>query len=171
MPLVVPEINPEAVRAAQGHHRQSQLLDHHLHHAAVADPPAQSASSGMIVSTYQAASGAGRRGDGGVARVHARVSGGPAYQNTVLPHPYAFNLFSHNTRIDPANGYNEEEMKVIQETHKIFGDSEHPHRGHLRAGAGFAGPLHRHQFRVRAADHAGAGAGDAAGRPRREAGR
>ena len=25
------------------------------------------------------------------------------YKNTVLPHPYAFNLFSHNTKIDPAN--------------------------------------------------------------------
>src|SRR6059058_3428353 len=42
----------------------------------------------------------------------------------VLPHPYAFNLFSHNTRIDPATGYNDEETKVIQETRKIFGDGE-----------------------------------------------
>ena len=42
----------------------------------------------------------------------------------MLPHPYAFNLFSHNTRIDPATGYNEEEIKVIQETRKIFGDAD-----------------------------------------------
>jgi aspartate-semialdehyde dehydrogenase len=42
----------------------------------------------------------------------------------VLPHPYAFNLFSHNTRIDPATGYNDEETKVIQETRKIFGDAD-----------------------------------------------
>jgi aspartate-semialdehyde dehydrogenase len=40
----------------------------------------------------------------------------------VLPHPYAFNLFSHNTKIDPQTGYNEEETKVIRETHKIYGD-------------------------------------------------
>jgi aspartate-semialdehyde dehydrogenase len=40
----------------------------------------------------------------------------------VLPHPYAFNLFSHNTRIDPATGYNDEEIKVAQETAKIFAD-------------------------------------------------
>jgi len=46
-----------------------------------------------------------------------------AYQHKVLPHPYAFNLFSHNTRIDPVTGYNEEETKVIQETRKIFGDT------------------------------------------------
>jgi aspartate-semialdehyde dehydrogenase len=39
-----------------------------------------------------------------------------------LPHPYTFNLFSHNTKIDPATGYNDEETKLIQETRKIFGD-------------------------------------------------
>jgi aspartate-semialdehyde dehydrogenase len=49
---------------------------------------------------------------------------GREYRNTVLPHPYAFNLFSHNTKVDPLTGYNEEEIKVIQETRKIFGDSE-----------------------------------------------
>jgi aspartate-semialdehyde dehydrogenase len=49
---------------------------------------------------------------------------GETYANTVLPHPYAFNLFSHNTRIDPATGYNEEETKVMQETRKIFGEPD-----------------------------------------------
>ena len=37
---------------------------------------------------------------------------------------YAFNLFSHNSKIDPANGYNEEEMKMVKETRKIFGDND-----------------------------------------------
>jgi aspartate-semialdehyde dehydrogenase len=46
------------------------------------------------------------------------------YQNTVLPHPYAFNLFSHNTKIDPETGYNEEETKMARETRKIFGDAD-----------------------------------------------
>ena len=49
---------------------------------------------------------------------------GRAFEPRVLPHPYAFNVFSHNTRIDPVTGYNEEETKVAQETRKIFGDSE-----------------------------------------------
>jgi aspartate-semialdehyde dehydrogenase len=40
----------------------------------------------------------------------------------VLPHPYAFNVFNHDTRIDPETGYNEEETKVIKETRKIFED-------------------------------------------------
>ncbi len=49
---------------------------------------------------------------------------GETYNNTVLPHPYAFNLFSHNSKIDPSNGYNEEEMKMVKETRKIFGDDD-----------------------------------------------
>src|SRR5690606_27484238 len=49
---------------------------------------------------------------------------GTEYRPTVLPHPYAFNLFSHNTRIDPETGYNEEEAKVIAEAKKIFGEPD-----------------------------------------------
>ena len=44
------------------------------------------------------------------------------YAPKVLPHPYAFNLFSHNSVVDPETGYNDEETKVIQETRKIFED-------------------------------------------------
>ena len=36
---------------------------------------------------------------------------------------YAFNLFSHTTKIGE-NGYNEEEMKMVKETRKIFGDPD-----------------------------------------------
>ena len=39
-----------------------------------------------------------------------------------MPYPSAFNLFSHNTAIHPATGYNDEETKVIRETRKIFED-------------------------------------------------
>ena len=47
---------------------------------------------------------------------------GEAFQQKVMPHPLAFNLFSHNTPIDPETGYNDEETKVIRETRKIFED-------------------------------------------------
>lgn len=73
----------------------------------------------LIVSTYQSASG------GGAAVMHelreqtrAVLNGEPATPS-VLPHPYAFNLFSHNTPVGE-DGYNEEESKVIQETRKIL---------------------------------------------------
>lgn len=76
----------------------------------------------MIIATYQAASGGGAAVMAElVASTRANLAG-ESYPPRVLPHPYAFNVFSHNTRIDPETGYNEEEIKVIKETHKIFED-------------------------------------------------
>ena len=49
---------------------------------------------------------------------------GRAFTPKVIPHPYAFNVFSHNTAIDPETGYNDEETKVIKETRKIFEDEK-----------------------------------------------
>ena len=49
---------------------------------------------------------------------------GRTFQPKAIPHPYAFNLFSHNTAIDPETGYNDEETKVIKETRKIFEDDQ-----------------------------------------------
>ena len=53
----------------------------------------------------------------------AALAGEP-FAPKVLPHPYAFNLFSHDTAVDPATGYNQEELKVIAETKKIFADPD-----------------------------------------------
>jgi aspartate-semialdehyde dehydrogenase len=76
----------------------------------------------MIISTYQAASGAGAAAmEELVASTRANLAG-ERYVPTVLPHPYAFNVFNHDTKIDPETGYNEEETKVIKETRKIFED-------------------------------------------------
>jgi aspartate-semialdehyde dehydrogenase len=122
VPLVVPEINPEAVREHKG---------------IIANPNCSTIISitplwpihkinriqRMIVATYQAASGAGAAAMEELRESTRAYLDGREYKNTVLPHPYAFNLFSHNTKIDPANGYNEEEIKVMRETHKIYGDS------------------------------------------------
>ena len=66
-----------------------------------------------------------RRRDGRAQRVdRARISKAARSQPKVLPHPYAFNVFSHNTKVDPETGYNEEETKVMQETRKIFGEPD-----------------------------------------------
>jgi len=123
VPLVVPEINPGAIRE---------------HHGIIANPNCAAIISitplwpihranrirRLIISTYQAASGAGAAAMAELSESTRAYLEGREYRNTVLPHPYAFNLFSHNTKVDPATGYNEEETKVIQETRKIFGDSE-----------------------------------------------
>ena len=50
------------------------------------------------------------------------LAGRPVTPN-VLPHPYAFNLFSHNTSVNDL-GYNEEEWKVIEESRKILGEPD-----------------------------------------------
>jgi aspartate-semialdehyde dehydrogenase len=122
VPLVVPEINREALRGHRG------IIANPNCGAIIAITPLWPIHKvnrirRLIVATYQAASGAG------AAAVHELIEStrayldGRAFEPKVLPHPYAFNLFSHNTRIDPATGYNEEETKVAQETRKIFGDS------------------------------------------------
>jgi aspartate-semialdehyde dehydrogenase len=76
----------------------------------------------LILSTYQAASGAGAAAMEELLQSTRASLAGERFQPKVLPHPYAFNVFNHDTRIDPETGYNEEEIKVIRETHKIFED-------------------------------------------------
>jgi aspartate-semialdehyde dehydrogenase len=76
----------------------------------------------LQLATYQAASGAGAAAMEELREATRAHLEGREYQHTVLPHPYAFNVFSHNTRVDPGTGYNEEETKVMQEARKIFGE-------------------------------------------------
>jgi aspartate-semialdehyde dehydrogenase len=121
VPLVVPEINPAAVRSHRG------IIANPNCSTIIAITPLWpihriNRLRRMIVSTYQAASGAGAAAMEELRESTRAYLEGRAYENRVLPHPYAFNLFSHNTRIDPQTGYNEEETKVIRETHKIYGD-------------------------------------------------
>jgi aspartate-semialdehyde dehydrogenase len=76
----------------------------------------------VILSTYQAASGAGAAAMQELLDSTRACLDGQAYQPKVLPHSCAFNLFNHDSAVDPATGYNGEETKVMQETRKIFED-------------------------------------------------
>jgi aspartate-semialdehyde dehydrogenase len=76
----------------------------------------------VILSTYQAASGAGAAAMQELVESTRASLNGQVFTPKVLPHPYAFNVFNHDTKIDPETGYNEEETKVIKETRKIFED-------------------------------------------------
>ena len=78
----------------------------------------------MTSMTYQAASGAGAAAMAELLEATKAYLEGKPYQQKVMPHPYAFNLFSHNAEIDLETGYNGEESKVIAETKKIFEDPE-----------------------------------------------
>ncbi|WP_454628239.1 aspartate-semialdehyde dehydrogenase [Bradyrhizobium cenepequi] len=78
----------------------------------------------VIISTYQAASGAGAAAMEELVESTRANLNGQVYTPKVMPHPYAFNLFNHNTVVDPETGYNDEETKVIKETRKIFEDEK-----------------------------------------------
>jgi len=119
VPLVVPEINADA--AAQ-------------HQGIIANPNCTTILMGVaiyplhqiqpiqriVVSTYQSASGAGARAMEEVKQQSRDILDGKDPQPEILPYPLAFNLFPHNSPIT-ANHYCEEEMKMVNETRKIFG--------------------------------------------------
>ncbi len=123
VPLVVPEINPQALRGHKG------IIANPNCSAIIAITPLWpihqvNRIQRLILSTYQAASGAGAAAMEELRESTRAYLEGRAYANKVLPHPYAFNLFSHNARVDPVTGYNDEETKVREETRKIFGDPQ-----------------------------------------------
>ncbi|MBN2449415.1 MAG: aspartate-semialdehyde dehydrogenase [Lentisphaeria bacterium] len=122
VPLVVPEVNPEDAARHQGIIANPNCTTIIM---VVALKPLHDISPirRIVVSSYQSASGAGAKAmqellDATRAAIEARP-----YTPTVLPHPYAFNLFSHNSDIG-ANGYCQEEMKMVHETRKILHDEE-----------------------------------------------
>jgi len=121
VPLVVPEINPETLANHRG------IIANPNCAAIISITPLWPIHKcnpirRLIISTYQAASGAGAAAMEELRESTRASLEGRAYEPKVLPHPYAFNLFSHNTKIDLATGYNEEETKVIHEARKIFGE-------------------------------------------------
>ncbi|HEX5378750.1 MAG TPA: aspartate-semialdehyde dehydrogenase [Phenylobacterium sp.] len=74
----------------------------------------------VIGATYQSASGAGAAAMVELEESTAAYLAGEAYAPKVLPHPYAFNLFSHNAEVEPDSGYNGEEQKAMAEIRKIM---------------------------------------------------
>ena len=123
VPLVIPEINAQRIKDHKG------IIANPNCAAITALVPLwpihrKNRIRRVILSTYQAASGAGAAAMAELEEATRGFLNGEPYQQKVLPHPYAFNLFSHNTAIDPDTGYNDEETKVIKETKKIFEDED-----------------------------------------------
>ncbi len=119
IPLIVPEVNGDALARHEG---------------LIANPNCTAAIMVMalkplhqitpvvrvIASTYQAASGAGAAAMEELEDSTRAYLDGKPYAPKVLPHPYAFNLFSHNAAVNAETGYNGEEEKVMQEVRKIM---------------------------------------------------
>lgn len=121
VPLVIPEINGEAVKGLRRNH---QL---------VANPNCTTAIAAMalwpihkefglkkvIVSSYQATSGAGLEGMNELLEETGRALKGEEAGHKVFAHPIVFNVIPHIDSFQE-NGYTKEEMKVTWETQKIF---------------------------------------------------
>ncbi len=78
----------------------------------------------LVVSTYQAASGAGDAAMRELTDQSRAVLAGDAPSPEVFAEPCAFNVFSHDTPVDAGTGRNVEEQKVIDETRKIFDQAD-----------------------------------------------
>ncbi|SDD10492.1 aspartate-semialdehyde dehydrogenase [Belnapia rosea] len=119
VPLVVPEVNAAAI----GNHRLIANPNCTTAILVVALEPLRQAFGlrRVIVSTYQAASGAGAEGMAELERETRRVllEGGPA-GHEVFAHPLAFNVIPQIDSFQP-NAYTREEMKVAWESRKIMG--------------------------------------------------
>lgn len=120
VPLVIPEVNPEAVRRHRGiiaspNCSTTQMVQalKPLHDAARVRR--------VVVSTYQAVSGAGLAGsrdlDGGTRAALA----GESYRYECFPHPIAFNCIPQ-IGSPQHRGYTSEEMKMVHETRKMLED-------------------------------------------------
>ena len=121
VPLVVPEINPEAAEKHQGIIANPNCTTILLGVAVYPLHQLQPIRR-MVIATYQSASGAGAMAMEEVKhQAKAILSGEPA-KAEILPYPLAFNLFPHNSPLTDS-GYCEEELKMINETRKIFNDS------------------------------------------------
>jgi aspartate-semialdehyde dehydrogenase len=120
VPLVVPEVNPQAI---------------HQHHGIIANPNCSTIQMvvalkpiydavgirRVVVSTYQSVSGAGNKAMEELKEQTQAQLQGQDLPPRYFPHPIAFNAIP---QIDVflENGYTKEEMKMVHETHKIMGD-------------------------------------------------
>ncbi len=126
VPLIIPEVNAEAIKGfAPG--RGGIIANPNcstiimlvpvtpLHRAAVVQR--------IVVSTYQAASGAGAVAMDELEQQTREVLEGRPPTCNVFSQQYAFNLFSHDSQVG-ADGYNAEESKMAHETEKIWSNPD-----------------------------------------------
>jgi aspartate-semialdehyde dehydrogenase len=121
VPLVIPEVNPEAAMQHSGiiANPNCSTIIMNL----VVWPLHQELGvKRIVVSTYQAASGAGAAAMDELEQQGHDWSAGRPLTKDIFGRQYVWNLFSHNSKIDLDSGYNEEELKMIHETRKIFDD-------------------------------------------------
>ncbi|WP_071518192.1 aspartate-semialdehyde dehydrogenase [Geitlerinema sp. PCC 9228] len=122
VPLVVPEVNPQAADKHQGIVANPNCTTILM---AVAVYPLHQvqAVQRLVAATYQSASGAGAKAMEELKRQAQAILDQETPPTQEFPYPLAFNVFPHNSDIDDG-GYCTEEMKMVNETRKIFGSPD-----------------------------------------------
>jgi len=123
VPLVVSEVNPEALDAHQGIIANPNCSTMQM---VVALKPLHDAAgiARLVVSTYQAVSGTGKAAiDELMDQSHAILHGQEA-SASIYPHQIAFNPLAQAGSFAAGDDHTDEERKLINETRKILGDAE-----------------------------------------------
>jgi aspartate-semialdehyde dehydrogenase len=124
VPLVVPEVNPEDIRENEGIIASPNCVTIPL--TMVLEPlRARFGVQRVVVSSYQAASGAGRALMDELEDQTQAIAAGKEPSVAATSHQLAYNVIPGGWKPD-FGGYNEEEMKLVHETRKILHDAELP---------------------------------------------
>jgi len=118
VPLVIPEINARALENHSGI-ISSPNCTATVMLMALAPLHRRYKIRRIVMATYQAASGAGQKAMSELQEESRAILENRPFMRTAMPFPYAFNLFAHNAPMTPSD-YNEEEIKVIEESRKIL---------------------------------------------------
>ncbi|HET7467858.1 MAG TPA: aspartate-semialdehyde dehydrogenase [Candidatus Dormibacteraeota bacterium] len=118
VPLVVPEVNPEDLRHHEGIVANANCCAIPL--TVVLKPLHERAGvERVLVSTYQSASGAGRALVDELEEQTKAIAAGTEPEVLVYPHQLAYNVVPGGWKPEEG-GYNEEEVKIVNETRKIL---------------------------------------------------
>jgi aspartate-semialdehyde dehydrogenase len=122
IPLVVPEVNPHAIAQYKKRGIIANPNCSTIQMMVALKPIYDKAGiKRIVVSTYQAVSGSGAKAIAELQNQTRDWAAGKPVEHSVYPHQIAFNCLPHiDTFLD--NGYTKEEMKMVNETHKIFED-------------------------------------------------
>src|SRR5258707_8338303 len=120
VPLVVPEVNPEDIRDNEGIIASPNCVTIPL--TMVLEPlRTRFGVKRVVVSSYQAASGAGRALLDELEDQTQAIAAGKEPSVAATSHQLAYNVIPGGWKPD-ADGYNDEEMKLVHETRKILHD-------------------------------------------------
>ena len=123
VPLVVPEVNPEAIAEFRNRNIIANPNCSTIQMLVALKPIHDEVGLERInVSTYQSVSGAGKTGIDELAGQTAKLLNGMPAENSAFPQQIAFNCIPQIDEFTE-NGYTREEMKMVWETQKIFNDS------------------------------------------------